>query len=119
MNHTQAGRIVAEWLSVSLEKIDVFEVYERIAIDKLTEEYKLQQTGIIDEDTMAEIGKMRGVEAIVIGSITKLGSTIKVTAKLVNTETAKLIDSVDCKVSTIDELSGQIDKIALELARIQ
>ena len=117
LNYTQAGTIVAEWLSVSLEKIDAFEVYERISIDKLTEEYKLQQTGFIDEDTMAKIGKMHGVEAIVIGSITKLGSTITITAKLVNTETAKLIDSVVCNVSTIDELSGKIDKIALDLAR--
>ncbi|MBN1613791.1 MAG: hypothetical protein JW950_04915 [Deltaproteobacteria bacterium] len=111
-----AGAIVAEWMTTALNKTRVFEVYERLSINKLMEEHKLGMSGLMEEETIAQIGKMRGVEAIVTGSVIKFGDVISVTAKLIDTETAKIIDSGDIKVTNINSISFEIAKLALELA---
>jgi len=86
-----AGEIVAEWMSSSLHKTQVFDIYERVLLYKVLEEQDLGFTGAPDEKTIAEIGMIYGVEAIVTGTISKSGNTISVVAKLIDTETAKVI----------------------------
>jgi len=87
-----AGAIVAEWITTALNKTGAFEVYERLSLSKLLEEHKLGMTGLLDDETIAEIGRIHGVEAIVHGSVSKFANTISVTAKVIEVETAKLID---------------------------
>lgn len=111
-----AGAIVAEWMITALNKTKAFEVYERLSLEKLAEEHKLGMSGLLEEKTIAQIGKMRGVQAIVTGSVIKFEQIISVTAKLIDTETAKIIDSADIKVNSISAISNNIDKLAMELA---
>jgi len=112
-----AGAIVAEWITTSLNKTDAFEVYERLSLSSLMEEHKLGATGMMDEETMAQIGRVRGVQAIVTGSVIKFGDIVSVTAKVVDVETAKIINSADIKVNNINAISSEIDKLAYELAK--
>jgi len=111
-----AGAIVAEWITTSLNKTEAFEVYERLSIAKLMEEHELGMSGLMNEETIAEIGRMRGVEAIVTGSVIKFGNIISVTAKVVDVETAKIIDSADAKVNNVEAISAEIDLLAWQLA---
>jgi TolB-like protein len=111
-----AGAIIAEWMTTALNRTGAFEVYERLSLEKLMQEHKLGMSGLLEEETIAQIGKMRGVQAIVTGSVIKFGDIISVTAKLIDTETAKIIDSGDIKVSEANRISFEIDKLALELA---
>ncbi len=112
-----AGAIVAEWLTTSLNKTGAFEVYERLSLSTLMEEHKLGMTGLLDDETIAEIGRIRGVDAIVTGSVIKFGDIISVTAKVIDVETAKIIKSSDIKVTDINEITPGIDELARELAR--
>ena len=112
-----AGEIVAEWLSSSLIKTGAFTLYERVLLYKILEEQDLGLTGALDEQTTAEIGKLYGVEAIVTGTVSKFGSTISVVAKLIDTETAKVIASSDVKTTSVDEIPGAMDRLARELAK--
>ena len=112
-----AGAIVAEWMSSSLYKTQVFDIYERVLLYKILEEQDLGLTGALDEKTTAEIGKLYGVEAIVTGTVSKFGSTISVVAKLIDTETAKVIASSDVKTTSVDEIPGAMDRLAQELAK--
>ena len=111
-----AGTIVAEWMTTSLNKTGAFEVYERLSLEKLMKEHEMGMTGLMDEETIARIGKMRGVEAIITGSVIKFGDVISVTAKLINTETAKIIDSADFKVNDVNAISSRMDGLAAALA---
>lgn len=111
-----AGSIIAEWMTTALNQTGVFEVYERLSLNKLMEEHQMAMTGIMDEETIAQIGKIHGVEAIVTGSVFKFGDVISVTVKLIDTETAKLIDTADIKVSDVNRISLEIGKLAHELA---
>jgi curli biogenesis system outer membrane secretion channel CsgG len=111
-----AGAIVAEWITTSLNKTGAFEVYERLSLEKLMEEHELGMSGLMNEETIAEIGRMRGVEAIVTGSVIKFGNIISVTAKVVEVETAKILDSADAKVTNVEAISAEIDLLAWQLA---
>jgi TolB-like protein len=111
-----AGRIVADWMTSALNKSGAFEIYERLSLDKLIDEYNLQMSGITDVEKIAEIGKIHGVEAIVTGSISKFADTISVTVKLIDTKTSKIIDTADIKTNSIDAIPSEIDKLATALA---
>ena len=111
-----AGSIIAEWITTALNKTGAFEVYERLSLEKLMEEHKMGMSGLLDESTIAQIGKMRGVQAIVTGSVLKFGDIVSVTAKLIDTETAQIIDSGVIKATNLNTISFEIDKLAMELA---
>jgi len=112
-----AGAIVAEWITTALNKTGAFEVYERLSLSTLMEEHKLGMSGLMDETTIAEIGRIRGVQAIITGSVIKFGDIISVTAKVIDVETAKIMRSADIKVNHINAISSEIDRLALELAK--
>lgn len=101
----------------SLIKTGAFTLYERILLYKILEEQDLGLTGALDEKTTTEIGKLYGVEAIVTGTVSKFGNTISVVAKLIDTETAKVIASSDVKTTSVDAIPGAMDELARELAK--
>ncbi|MBN1521665.1 MAG: tetratricopeptide repeat protein [Candidatus Aureabacteria bacterium] len=111
-----AGDIVAEWMTSSMIKTGVFEIYTRLSIQDILKEQEFQSTTFIDVETAAKAGKIRGVEAIVTGSVIKFGNIVSVAVKLIDTETARIIDSADIKVKSIDELPDHLDRLAEELA---
>ena len=45
------------------------EVYSREDLDKIMKEQKLQQSGLFDENTLVQVGKLAGVKYIITGSI--------------------------------------------------
>jgi len=111
-----AGLSVAEWFITSLDKTGAFDIYERLSFKKLQDEYSLEMSGYIDEAAIAKIGKVRGVQAIVTGSIMKFQTTISLTAKLIDTETARIIDTADIKTKSLDAIPFEVDNLAWELA---
>ena len=112
-----AGEIIAEWMIPALNKTGAFEVYERLSMDKLVQEHALGQSGMVSDENLAQIGKLRGVQVIITGSVIKFGDIISVTAKLINVETAKIMDTAAIKVSNVNEVAGEIEKLAWELAK--
>lgn len=112
-----AGSIIAEWMITSLNNTGAFEVYERISLSKLMDEHKLELSGLMDASTIAEIGKIHGVEAIITGSVLKFGDITSVTAKVVDVKTAKIIDSADIKVKSVNAISSGIERLAWDLAK--
>ncbi|MDR2179418.1 MAG: hypothetical protein LBP21_03835 [Synergistaceae bacterium] len=48
-------------------------IYERRDLEKIAEEQRLSMSGLVDEKTAVEIGKIHGVQYLVFGSITELG----------------------------------------------
>ena len=67
-----------------------FEVVERNLLQKVLEEQKLGMTGYIDQETAISLGQILGVDAIITGSITDLGTNVKINARLISTETGSV-----------------------------
>jgi len=87
-----------------------FKVIERAQLEKILAEQKLGLTGIIDASTAAEIGKGIGVDAVVLGSVTRANNAVSVDARIIDTETAAIIAAKDAYTDRINlqSLSGMI-----------
>ena len=114
-NITKLGRFLAEEFSCALSNNKRgFEVIERIQLKNIIEEHKLSLRGIIDLKTAQKIGEISGIEALVIGTITSLGDSVRLSVKLLDTRTAKIISSTRGhipKTRAIEELLEKgIDK---------
>jgi len=84
-------------------------VVEREKMEQVLNELGKSFSGIIDSSTAAEIGKMLGVEAIVVGTVADMGNSVDLRTRLVDVEkgaaiTAAQIDVV--KDPTITKILG-------------
>jgi hypothetical protein len=68
-------------------------VVDRANIQAIFEEFEFQATGVIDENTAVEIGKLSGADIIVIGSINRVGGVFYLNIKLIAVQTAEIIGS--------------------------
>lgn len=87
---SEFGGFIAEELITRLFKTRRVDVVERQFLDKILMEQKLNLVGIIDETTAKKIGKILGVDAVCSGTITDLGDTLKINARLISTETGAI-----------------------------
>ena len=71
-NH--AGIATEELITLISDRPDVFQVYERIELQDLVDEQSLGMTGLIAEDTAAEVGNLSGVEYKIFGALTNLSA---------------------------------------------
>lgn len=72
------GDIATQQITAELmkRKSEFFMLLDRQHLQKIFEEQALSQTGVIDEKTAVEVGKMSGVNAIVVGSVSLISSGI-------------------------------------------
>ena len=73
------GKGISDILVDRLVNGSTFTVFERKALDKLMSEQNISNSDRFDPATAARIGKLVGVEAIIIGSITQFGRDDKKT----------------------------------------
>jgi len=107
-NVTELGRFLAEEFSIALSlTAKDFEVIDRTHLKTLLQEHRLAATGIIDPQTARRLGEIAGVQALVTGSITAFGDTVRLSAKVLDTSTAKMLGAATADIprtKAIDEL---------------
>lgn len=117
---TEMGEInVVEQMMTTFFNLNRFKLFERSQLEKILEEQKLGMSGVLDASTAAEIGKGIGVDAIVLGTVTRSGSNIAIDARLIDTETAEIItaqDEISARTS-IQDLKEMINKLSLKISQ--
>ena len=107
-NVTELGRFLAEEFSIAIAGADKgFMVVDRTHLKSIIEEHKLSSTGLIDPQTARKLGKIAGVDALITGTITPFGDSIRLAVKVLDTETAKMISASSgniAKTQAIEEL---------------
>jgi len=81
---------VLEDLSTSLVKMEVFELVERSQLDKVLQELRIQNSGLIDSATAKKLGKLVGAKAVLVGSISDRKDCFVINARLINTESGRV-----------------------------
>lgn len=71
-NHLGEG--VADMLVTALVKSNKFSVIERQELEKVLEEQKLGESGLVTAETAPKLGKLLGVELLVVGSVSEFGT---------------------------------------------
>ena len=110
-NVTALGRFIAEEFSVALaESGKDFQVVDRTHLKSIIKEHKLSKTGLIDPDTARQLGKIAGVEALITGSLTPFGDSVRLVVKVLNTETAAIIGSKRGNIPKTNAIAALIDQ---------
>ena len=68
-------------------------IIERGKMEEILKEQAFQQTGFVSSECAVEVGKMLGVQNIITGSISRVGSINSVTARVVSVESGEIIKS--------------------------
>ena len=111
-NRYDAGRVVADRIEQELVSRSDYEVISRMQLSHILREHRLSTKGILSPSTVRRIGKLAGVDALVVGNVEKYqlttrswdkrypGETVKVykkealivfTFKLLNTTTGQVV----------------------------
>ncbi|WP_417910412.1 FlgO family outer membrane protein [Candidatus Electronema sp. PJ] len=110
-NVTQLDKFIAEEFSVALAGAGKgLRVIDRTHLKSIIKENKLSATGLIDPATASKLGKIAGVDALVTGTLTPFGDNMRLTVKVLDSETADIIDSAKsnfAKTQAINDLIGK------------
>ena len=82
-------------------------IIERSQLGRIFAELELSLSGAVDVNTTRELGRLHGVETLLIGSLTTIGDDLRVNARLIDTETGQVFSAAAVNIprtSTIEEL---------------
>ncbi len=95
-----SGAIVSERLVIQILARGELDLVERRFLDKILEEQRLGVFGIMDQDTVKNLGKVLGVDAILTGTIVELkGDRVEINARLIHAETAQVLAADTVRVA--------------------
>lgn len=101
------GQAASDVLITELVKSGRFIVVDRDKLNKVLEEQKLQSSGMIDPMTAVKVGKIMGVQAIVVGAVTNFGVRKEGSDYLI-ARTKRQVAEVDVDIRVIDTETGEI-----------
>jgi TolB-like protein len=94
-----SGRIVSERLVGPMMNGGEVEVVERAMLESVMREQQLQFSGAVDARSVKEIGKILNVDAVITGTVIALkDDRVEVNARLIDTESAKILFAGETKV---------------------
>ena len=76
-----------------------FRVIDRNNLNSIIKENKLSATGLIDPETARKLGRIAGVDALVTGRLTAVGDNVNLIVKVLDAETADVIDSAEINMA--------------------
>ena len=106
--------IIRECVETDVVQTGKFRPLTRTEIQKLIDEIKFDQSGLVDPSTAAKYGKMIGAQYLIIGTVTGLGMqkvnqyVAHLSLRMIEVETAEIIfagrGTGQSKISTFDAL---------------
>lgn len=81
------GQFVAERLSTLLSRQPQCRLIERHRLDQVLQELKFSMSELVDPAKARRLGQMLGVQGLVVGTVTDLGTTFDVDARIIDIQT--------------------------------
>jgi len=82
-------------------------IIERSQLDRIFSELELSLSGAVDANTTQELGRVHGVQTLLVGTLSTVGDHLRVNARLIDTETARVYSAAAVNVpltSTFEDL---------------
>ncbi len=108
------GKSVAELLSIGLMENGV-ETVERAELDKALDELQLSGIGLVSKDSQLKLGQLLGAKILITGSVFNDGKKNFVVAKVIGTETSRVIGASVSGQNEPTEMVGELQKKITEL----
>jgi len=107
------GKHISEELETRLLNQEQAHVVERGRMQQVMKEQRLGASQAVDDDTAAHIGKLLGAGIIVVGTISDLGTQVKVNARLIDTSSGEAIGASSITLSRVGPVARLLDGIIL------
>lgn len=99
------GAVVSDLVVTSLARDHRLPLVERVALAKILDEQALGQIGALADGQAADVGKIAGARALIIGAVSDDGNSFRVALRAVDTESAVVVeDTVHDVLLPKDEL---------------
>ncbi len=116
IENPQAGAIVAEALMSYLGNMPEYELTERRLLNVVFAEHQFAETGHVDPQTVQELGRMTGAEAVATGTLYRPDRKIYVNARIIHVKTGRVLKSGKIDGTSFDDVMGKMGKLAAQLA---
>lgn len=119
VGENEAG-VIADNIAATLQQSGKFRVMERSQIDAILKEQSFQQDGVCDANQCAvAIGKLLGIDRIVVGSVGLVGSTYSLNLRIVDVSNGEALrsSSRNHRGSIDDVLTDLVPIAVLDLSR--
>lgn len=118
---TDAGEIIAEWMITALVKTGKYVVEERPLLEKILKERQLALADIyeLNPESLARLRDEYKMDALLIGSIMKFGTTISIVGKLVDIKSFEVINADKVSTTEVDKIEQKVDDLAWQLAGVK
>jgi len=95
---------ISDRLRFELVEIGLYNVLERSLIKEILNEKGLQLSGCVTNECIVEVGTLLGVDLIIGGSVSKVGTIYSITGRLIDIETGEISLSSNYSDISIDNL---------------
>ncbi len=115
----EVGDICLSSLSNSLANFDYITLVERKQIEAVVKEQKFQASDLTDEKTSVQIGKLLNANRVLVCSIGKLGTSLILTARILDVETGKVVRGRDviCEECRDQDIYDAVKMLASTIAQ--
>ena len=112
------AQALTERLRLELFNVGSFKLLERGLMEQVLQEQGFQQSGCTDSECMVQVGNLIGVELMIGGSISKVGTVHSVSAKIFSVTTGEIVKTaqLDFRGDIGDLMLGGMRKIAEDLS---
>lgn len=109
--------IISELFRSEVVNINYFVAVERDKLNKVFEEQALQQSGCTSNECIINVGKLIGVDKVVLGRITGTGDNVFISVRKLDIESGKIDLSINENLSlSKDNIRMFINRMAIKLA---
>lgn len=88
----QLGVVVGDLVLTNLARDHRLPLVERAALGKILDEQALGQSGALADGQAAQVGKVSGARALIVGQVTDDGNSFRVAVRALDAETAQVIE---------------------------
>jgi len=107
---------IASTITAKLGSIKGLALVERSQLQLALKELGLQYAGVVDDSTAVKAGKILGVQIVVIGEFQVVGDQVRISARFVEVQTAK-VKSTYIATGSFQNIFTLQDDVSLNLAR--
>ena len=116
-NFAENAGTFTEKMVTQLVNLRRFKVIERAALDKVLQEQQLQLSGVVEEATAINVGRIAGADAIALCNVSETAGGGKVNVRVIDTETGETIVARGEHVSgnDVDDYEKAVDNLAITI----
>jgi len=83
------AKALTQRLTSEMITLELYQVLERSEMKRLLDEQKFQYSGCVDLKCAVELGKMLGAKYMVVGSVSKVGSSYSIDSRMIDVESSE------------------------------